>query len=123
MMHGFQLEKDHSSVEFEMNGYTVEVSLDEIFGHRSERGFGLIVATNPDTFIGAGKGFRVGFRARTLGAPKVGLAVVDEGEYENGNGQFTTGRRLNGDENDQGQSWRFEQRTIHIERATLYRFE
>jgi beta-galactosidase GanA len=121
MMHGFQLDKDHSSVEFEMNGYTVEVSLDEIFGHRSERGFGLIVATGPDTFIGAGKGFRAGFRARTPGAPRVGLASVDEGEYENG--QFLPGRRLNGDENDQGQSWRFEQRAIHIERATLYRFE
>ena len=104
-----------------MNGYTVEVSLDQIFGHRSERGYGLIVATGPDTFIGAGKGFRVGFRVRKLRNSRVGLAAIDEGTYKDG--QFAPDRRLNGDENDQGQYWRFEQRDIHIERATLYRFE
>jgi beta-galactosidase GanA len=121
MMHGFQLDKDHPSVEFEMNGYTLEVSLDQIFGHGAERGFGLIVATGPDTFIGAGKGFRVGFHRRAPGASKVGIAAIDEGEYQNG--QFVPGRRLNGDENDQGQYWRVDQRSIHIERAMLYSFE
>ncbi len=121
MMHGFQLDANHPSAEFEINGYTLEVSLDEIFGHRTDRGFGLIVATGPETFIGAGKGFRVSFHARTPGAPRVGLAAVDEGEYHDG--QFIPGRRLNGDENDQGQYWRVDPRTIHIERATLYRFE
>jgi beta-galactosidase GanA len=121
MMHGFQLDASHPSVELEMNGYTLEVSLDEIFGHRADRGFGLIIGTGPNTFIGAGKGFRVSFRARTPGAPRVGLAAVDEGEYHDG--QFVPGRRLNGDENDQGQYWRVDPRGIHIERATLYRFE
>ena len=121
MMHGFQLDSNHSSAEFEMNGYTVEVSLDQIFGHRTDRGFGLIVATGPDTFIGAGKGFRVDFHIRTPGASKVGLAAIDEGEYVNG--QFAPGRRLNGDENDQGEFWRVDQSKIHIERATLYHFE
>lgn len=121
MMHGFQLDKDHSSIEFEMNGYTVDVSLDEIFGHRSDRGFGLIVAIGPETFVAAGKGFRVGFHSREPGEPKVGLAAVDEGEYRNG--EFIAGRRLNGDENDQGQYFRVDQRAIHIERATLYRYE
>jgi hypothetical protein len=121
MMHGFQLDSNHPSVEFEMNGYTVDVSLDQIFGSRTDRGFGLIVATGPDTFIGAGKGFRVAFHLRTPGAPKVGLAAIDEGAYQNG--QFVAGRRLNGDENDQGEFWRVDNRAIHIERATLYRFE
>jgi beta-galactosidase GanA len=120
-MHGFQLNKDHPSVEFEMNGYTLEVSLDDIFGSRAERGYGLIVATGPDTFIGAGKGFRVGFHVRTPGASKVGLAAIDDGDYRDG--QFIPGRRLNGDENDQGQYWRFDQQKLHIERATLYRFD
>jgi hypothetical protein len=121
MTRGFQLDKDHPSVEFEMNGYTLEVSLDEIFGHRAESGFGLIVATGPDTFTGAGKGFRVGFHRRGPGAPRVGLAAIDEGEYRDG--QFIPGRRLNGDESDQGQYWRVDQRSIHIERAILYNFE
>jgi hypothetical protein len=51
----------------------------------------------------------------------VGLAAIDEGAYQNG--QFVAGRRLNGDENDQGEFWRVDNRAIHIERATLYRFE
>jgi beta-galactosidase GanA len=121
MMHGFQLDNNHPSEDFEMNGYTVEISLDQIFGHRADRGFGLIVATGPDSFLGAGKGFRVGFHVRRPGANKVGLAAIDEGSYQSG--QFVPGRRLNGDENDQGEFWRFDERTIHIERATLYRFE
>jgi hypothetical protein len=121
MMHGFQLDSSHPSVEYEMNGYTVDVSLDQIFGRGTERGFGLIVATGPDTFIGAGKGFRVAFHVRTPGAMKVGLAAIDDGDYQNG--QFLPGRRLNGDENDQGEYWRVDQSRIHIERATLYRFE
>ena len=33
------------------------------------------------------------------------------------------GRRLNGDENDQGKTWRFDSRQIRTEKATLYRFE
>ncbi len=121
MMHGFQLDNNHPSVEFEMNGYTLEVSLDDIFGHRTDRGYGLIVATGPEAFVGAGKGFRVGFHDRTLGAQRVGLAAIDDGEYRDG--QFVPERRLNGDENDQGQYWRFDPQRIHTERATLYRFE
>ena len=121
MMHGFQLDANHSSVAFEMNGYTVDVSLDDIFGHRSDRGFGLLIATGPDTFVGAGKGFRVSFHARTAGAPAVGIAAIDEGEYHDG--QFVPGRRLNGDENDQGQYFRVDQRGVHIERVALYHFE
>jgi hypothetical protein len=104
-----------------MNGYTLEVSLDDIFGHRADRGYGLIVATGPNTFIGAGKGFRVGFHVRAPGAPRVGLAAIDDGDYRDG--EFVATRRLNGDENDQGQYWRFDPQKIHIERATLYRLE
>ena len=121
MMHGFQLDSNHPSVEFEMKGYTVEVSLDQIFGHRVDRGFGLIMATGTDSFIGAGKGFRVSFHVRKPGFQRVGLAAIDDGSYQSG--QFIPGRRLNGDENDQGEFWRFDERTIHIERATLYHFE
>ena len=119
--HGFQLDASHPSVEFEMNGYTVDVSLDELFGHHSESGYGLLVATGPDTFLGAGKGFRVSFSAREPGARRVGIAAIDEGAYKDGT--FIAGRRLNGDESDQGQYWRFDQRSLHIERVRLYRVE
>ncbi|MGP8270135.1 MAG: hypothetical protein ACLQLH_08720 [Terracidiphilus sp.] len=34
-----------------------------------------------------------------------------------------TGRRLNGDEDDQGKGWRFDSRRMSTEKVTLYRFE
>jgi beta-galactosidase GanA len=118
--HGFVLDRNHPMVEFEMNGYTVRVSLDEIFGSHTEAGFGMIMATGPNEFMGAGKGFRVSFALRESAEQHVGLASVDEGRFNDGT--WVAGRRLNGDENDQGEYWRFDQRRIHIEKAVVYRF-
>jgi hypothetical protein len=119
--HGFVLDKSHPAVDFVMNGYTVHVRLDEIFGNHSDQGFGLILATGPDEFLGAGEGFRVSFTPRQAGADKAGLAAIDEGRFVNG--QWVAGRRLNGDESDQGEGWRFDGHSIHIEKAQLYRFQ
>jgi hypothetical protein len=76
--------------------------------------------TGPNEFLAAGKGFRVSFRSGD-GATKAGLASVDEGRFENR--KWIGGRRLNGDETDQGKYWRFDQRQINIERAVIYRYE
>jgi beta-galactosidase GanA len=119
--HGFVLDKNHTQVDFTMSGYTVHVSLDEIFGHRAESGYGLIVATGTDEFLGAGKGFRVSFTPRAINAPKVGIAAVDEGAFEDG--KWVPGQRLNGDENDQGRGWRFSSWQMNTERVMLYHFE
>jgi hypothetical protein len=120
-VHGFVLDKDHSSVDFPMSGYTVHVALDEIFGHTSESGFGLIMATGKDEFLGAGKGFRASFKPESPGGLQVGIAAEDEGTFESG--KWVPGRRLNGDENDQGKGWRFDSRQVKTEKVTLYRFE
>jgi hypothetical protein len=119
--HGFVLDKSHPMVEFEMNGYTVQVKLDEIFGSQTGQGFGMILADGPDRFIGAGKGFRVSFALREPSGQHVGIASIDEGRFVDG--KWVAGRRLNGDENDQGNYWRFDQRSIHIEKAMVYRFQ
>lgn len=119
-VHGFVLDKSHPSVDFTISGYTLHVTLDEIFGFHSQGGFGLIMATGPDEFLGAGKGFRVSFTPRGEGT-KVGIAAVDEGAFDHG--KWVPGRRLNGDENDQGKGWRFDQRHLKTERVKLYRFE
>jgi hypothetical protein len=109
-VHGFTLSKDHSSLDFTLGGYNLHVTLDEIFGRRAEVGFGLIMidrtagADGKDKFIGLGKGFRVAFTPRS--GATVGIATIDEGRLVNG--QWTPGRRLNGDENDQGHGWRFD---------------
>ena len=104
-----------------MNPYTVRVSLDEIFGNHSETGFGLIIATGQNEFLGIGKGFRVLIMARSSSPFKLGYASIDEGTYEDG--KWIPGRRLNGDENDQGNYWRFDARSIKIEKAVLYRYQ
>jgi hypothetical protein len=51
----------------------------------------------------------------------VGIAAVDEGKFVDG--KWVAGRRLNGDENDQGAYWRFDPHQEQIEKVALYRFE
>jgi hypothetical protein len=87
--------------------------------YKADIGYGLIIAVAPNTFVGAGSGFRVAFRA-TNGAAQVGIGAVDEGAYRDG--QWIAGRRLNGDENDQGRRWRFSNQGIAIERCTVYHY-
>jgi hypothetical protein len=120
-VHGFVLDRDRRSVDFTMNGYTLHVTLDSIFGGTTESGFGLIMADGKDGFLGVGKGFRVSFTPRPESGPHLGIGVITEGKFDNGN--WVAGRRLNGDENDQGKFWRFDSRQIHGEKVTLYRFE
>jgi len=120
-IHGFVLDKDNPTVDFVMQGLTIHVTLDEIFGYHADSGYGLILATGKDEFLGAGKGFRVSFSTRSASGPQVGIAAVDEGTFENS--KWIPGRRLNGDENDQGKGWRFDPRKVGIQKVTLYRFE
>lgn len=120
-IHGFVLDKNHPQVDFVMHGLTVHVSLDQIFGNHTQSGYGLIIEESPNHFLGAGKGFRVSFIPRDPKAPEVGIASIDEGHFENNT--WTPGRRLNGDESDQGGYWRFDSRDVHIERAVLYEYK
>jgi hypothetical protein len=120
-MTGFLLDKNHSSVSAVMNGYLVTISLDEIFGSEAAKGFGLIIATGPNAFTGAGKGFRVKFEPRSPGMPHAGIGYVEEGRFSDGT--WVPGRRLNGDENDQGHYWRFSPQRVNVEKAVVYRFE
>jgi beta-galactosidase GanA len=120
-MTGFLLDKDHPSTSVEMNGYQVEISLDEIFGSKAEQGYGLVMATAPNEFLGIGRGFRVSFTAKTPGPSYTGIGYVEEGTFSNGS--WIPGRRLNGDENDQGKFWRFAPQRINTERVVVYRAE
>jgi beta-galactosidase GanA len=118
-VHGFLLDRERSSVDFTMNGTTLHVSLDSIFGGQAESGFGLIMADGKDAFLGVGKGFRVTFS--TSSGLQVGIGAVEEGNFADG--KWIAGRRLNGDEDDQGEHWRFDPRQVRTEKVTLYRFE
>jgi beta-galactosidase GanA len=119
--HGFLLDKDHPTADFPLNGYIAHVSLDQIFGFHAEKGFGLIIAAGQDTFYGAGAGFRVSFSLPEADKTQVGIGTIDEGVFENG--KWVAGRRLNGDENDQGNYWRVDQSQVKIEKAAVYKFQ
>jgi len=120
-VHGFLLDKQHPSADFTMNGYALHVTPDQIFGHGTDSGYGLIMADGADRFLGAGKGFRVSFGPANENERPVGIGVIEEGAFEDG--KWVPGRRLNGDENDQGQEWRVDSRSLHTEKVGLYRFD
>jgi beta-galactosidase GanA len=119
-VHGFLLDNNRRTANFTMNGVTLHLSLDKSFGSAATSAFGLIMATGKNEFVGVGKGFRVTFVARADGGQQVGIAGVDEGTYEDG--KWVAGRRLNGDENEQGVAWRFDSKQVRTEKVELYRF-
>ena len=121
-MTGFLLDKDHPRTAVELNGYRLEVTLDEIFETSATKGFGLIIATGPNEFLGAGSGFRIAFSLKNPGTQHVGLGSLDEGTFAT-DGSWKPGRRLNGDENDQGRAWRFVSKQIKIEKAAVYQYK
>jgi beta-galactosidase GanA len=120
-VHGFLLDRDRRTADFTMNGYTLHVTIDNVWDKSVESGFGLIMADGKDAFLGVGKGFRVTLTPRDGGALKAGIATVDEGVYDDG--KWIPGRRLNGDEDEQGVAWRFDSRQVRTERVVLYHFE
>lgn len=119
-MAGFLLDQDHPKTTLELNGYRLDVSLDQIFETQAQSGFGLVIAVGPDEFLGAGSGFRVSFSLKAAGPTHVGIGSIDEGTFSEG--AWVPGRRLNGDENDQGRTWRFVSKRINIEKVVVYRF-
>ena len=105
----------------ELKAYRLDVSIDQIFETEAKTGYGLVIALGRDEFLGAGRGFRVSFSLKESGSTRLGIASIDEGTFSNG--AWRPGRRLNGDENDQGRFWRFAPHRINIEKLVLYRYE
>lgn len=118
---GFLLDPARPSATRRLGDYELDIRLDDIFGFKAERAYGLIVMVGPDQFVGAGSGFGVAFRPLTPGPARAGIAAVDEGEYRDG--AWALRRRMNGDENDQGRRWRFSTQGIAIEHCSVYRYE
>jgi Domain of unknown function (DUF5597)/Beta-galactosidase len=119
-MAGFLLDRDKPRTTFEMNGYQLDLSLDEIFGTEAKTGYGLVMTMGPDEFLGVGSGFRVSFSPRKAGPARAGIGWVQQGAFLDD--VWVPGRRLNGDENDQGRFWRFAPQGINVERVAVYRY-
>jgi beta-galactosidase GanA len=118
---GFVIDTDHPKLARDMGGYHVEISLDSVFGHTAQLGYGIVIATGNGQYLGAGQGFRVMFKPLGPGPAYGGIGWVEEGKFVDG--KWVTGRRLNGDETDQGWSWRFSTFTPNVERCQAYRYD
>jgi beta-galactosidase GanA len=118
---GVLVDSEHPVLTRQIEQYELSIMLDNMWGLTAESGYGLIIALSPDTFVGVGSGFSVSFKPTTSGPALAGLSAVDEGTYEAG--KWLSGRRLNGDETDQGRKWRFSPLGISIQRCTVYRYE
>jgi beta-galactosidase GanA len=118
---GFVVNEKNPVKTYDLGGYKVEVSLDEIFGRKAKLGYGIVMTDGLNEFIGAGSGFRVRFFSKTKSTEVIGIGNVNEGIFSNG--IWVPGRRLNGDENDQGRAWRFNPRDLSIEKCTVYKYE
>ena len=85
----------------------------------------LFIRTGANEFLVVGSGEAVvSFSADTPGPPIVGIESIDEEYFENG--AWTLRRRLNGDENSQGQSLRLHASDAaegRIYRVRLYRYK
>jgi len=119
---GFVVDEKTPIVSCEMNGYRLEISLDELFGQRASIGYGIVMADGPDKFIGGGSGFRVRFLPSAKNSKSmIGIGGVTEGIFKND--EWVPGRRLNGDEDDQGRAWRFAWWQESVEKCSIYKYE
>ena len=87
----------------------------------------IFIQTGPDEFFAAGNGVTVAFSPNAPGPPLAGLATVEEGAFVNG--RWVPGRRLNGDDSDEGNFLMLERSGCcwppaarSIQRFTLYRY-
>lgn len=115
------LDEENEKVVRDLGDYELTISLDAVFGYKAKLGYGLIIQQSEDTFIGVGSGFMVRFKPKTKGPSLAGIGSVDEGIFQEQT--WKPGRRLNGDENDQGRHWRFGSDKLRIERCLVYRHD
>jgi hypothetical protein len=118
---GFVVDSEQPQVSRTLGEYELTISTDSLFGRMASEGAGIVIATGPNEFLGAGSGFRIAFRPLTPGASHAGIGIVEEGVFQNG--KWTPGRILNGDETEGGNAWRFNGTRLAIEKCRVFRYE
>jgi beta-galactosidase GanA len=116
------LDDDLEEQSVRVGDYTIkaERKTSSFFGSRKvDNAYGLFIAIGPSEYVVAGHGIIVRFEPNTPGPALAGLATVEEGTFSDG--RWVPGRRLAGDDTDQGVNLRFLQ--PQIQRVTLYRYE
>ena len=81
---------------------------------------GMIVHAGGEDFWFAGQGITVTFEGADGGPPLVGIDIAEEGIFENG--KWLAGRRLNGDQTQQGRDIRLPPGKAQIQKVRFYRY-
>lgn len=123
---GFLLNKDSSSQSITVGDYDLTVKHDYTLpwspGSR-EGAWPLtgctIIDVSPNEFYVAGTGVVVLFTS-TISGKRTGILSVDEGRFENG--KWIAGRRMNGDQDNQGRYVRIPVNEYAIQRVKLYQY-
>jgi len=82
---------------------------------------GLMIYAGGEEFWFAGQGITITFRGAGNGPPLVGIDIAEEGAFAE-NGQWSAGRRLNGDQTHQGRHIRLPPGKPQIQKVRLYRY-
>lgn len=123
---GFLLSKDSSSQTITIGDYYLTVKHDYTLpwspGSR-EGSWPLtgctIIEVSPNEFYVAGTGVVVSFTS-TISEKRAGILSVDEGSFEDG--KWISGRRMNGDQDNQGRYVRIPVNEYDIQRVRLYQY-
>lgn len=81
---------------------------------------GFVIQTGPDEFLVAGTGMILLFGTTGLSDPIAGIESIEEGRFANA--KWVPGRRLNGDETNQGRQLQVPTGTFTIHRVRLYHY-
>lgn len=110
---------------FELGDYLIEVRLVE--QDKTKIAGGLIIQTEPQEFIAAGKALEILFVPKD-DSNRIGVNTVDEGTFKDG--KWLSGRRLNGDETYtysseiwNGNAIKLPGNKVSIQKISLYRYK
>jgi hypothetical protein len=108
-----------------LGGYLFEATLSRSWPARNlltDDGAMMIVQSGPDEFYIAGSGLAVSFyRDPDVDSRIAGIVSIEEGSLING--KWVTGRRLNGDQSNQGRQLSMSAHQVHSYRIVLYSIE
>ncbi|KAA3653188.1 MAG: hypothetical protein DWQ10_18655, partial [Calditrichaeota bacterium] len=120
-MTGFLLNDSQRSVDVQMGDYNVVI---ELYSRRGrivvDDAFGLVIKTGEKEFLVAGSRALISFKSLVSPKEKYGIGTVQEIVHTNG--QWKSGRRLNGDETHRGRAVKLPMEEIGIQRVTVYHY-
>ena len=126
-MKGVLLDSTHHKTQVKLGDYTFNIRHEYswAYAQKSEgetpRVGGMIIMLAPDEYLIAGSGIIVTFETRANDGTIAGIARIDEGQFVNGN--WTPGRRMNGDQSHQGRHLHLPGRTYSIQKVKLYTYK